>query len=232
MPEVMHACLVGGKDVDSHNLVHAIDLGDYPQETSLDIVSVKAALDASSCKILCDAVDETRSCYPDSVDRLPEHQLDLRRDELEALIGADAVGELWRLPRWLLSQRESGIPGVCSDTSDGSALYTTPEPNYRVEIFVRRYSRSTRPLIGFHRDGCAVTINVALSDDNAHTGGRLLAVLNDGLHVLRREAGEATVHPSSILHAVSAMESGTRYSLLLFFYHTCEHLPFSRLVRS
>ena len=189
------------------------------QECALDVISMKAVLDAPSCKVLRDAVDEKRSCYPDSVDRMPEHQLDLQRDELEKLIGVDAVAGLWRLPRRLFSQRESGIPGECSDEAEGSNCYVTPEPTYHVEIFVRRYSRSTRPLIGFHRDACAVTVNVALSDDDAHTGGRLLAVLNDGVHVLGRQAGEATVHPSSVLHAVSAMEGGTRYSLLLFFYH-------------
>lgn len=119
----------------------------------------------------------------------------------------------------LLPQRESGIPGEVSDAPPASR-WSNPEPRYRVDAIVRRFSRGTRPLLNFHYDAAAVTVNVALSDDADHAGGRLLAVLDEGVTVLRRVAGEATVHPSSVLHAVSAMEAGVRYSLILFF-----HLP-------
>ena len=36
---------------------------------------------------------------------------------------------------------------------------------------------------------------------------------------LARGQGEATVHPSNLLHAVTAMQSGVRYSAILFFHH-------------
>lgn len=55
-----------------------------------------------------------------------------------------------------------------------------------------------------HRDACAV----ALADDAAHEGGRLLAVLDDGARLLSRAEGEATFHPSSVLHAVSGVTAG------------------------
>ena len=87
-----------------------------------------------------------------------------------------------------------------------------------VDIFVRRYTRETRPWIAFHHDVSNVTINVALSDDAAHEGGRLHAIV-DGRHTtISRREGEATCHGDDVMHAVSAMRSGTRHSLIMFFY--------------
>jgi len=139
------------------------------------------------------------------------------------------VAELWKLPSRLLAQRESRIGGgqnesgvraereqresrFRGDSSDEPGRvrsqheeHEDPEPNkYRTEIFARRYSRTTRPWINFHRDACAFTVNVALGSDSQHTGGRLLAIFGDGLQTLPRESGDVTVHPSSLLHAVSA----------------------------
>ena len=34
---------------------------------------------------------------------------------------------------------------------------------------------------------------------------------------VERRMGDATVHPSSLLHAVTAMQTGTRYSLIVFY---------------
>ena len=48
-------------------------------------------------------------------------------------------------------------------------------------------------------------------------GGRLLVVLNSEVQALDRAEGEATLHGSDLIHGVSAMTSGVRYSLLLFF---------------
>jgi len=43
----------------------------------------------------------------------------------------------------------------------------------RITIFIRLYSRDTRPWIGFHTDLSTVTVNVALSADTSHKGGHL-----------------------------------------------------------
>lgn len=85
------------------------------------------------------------------------------------------------------------------------------------EIFVRRYSIDTRPWIPFHPDAYEVTVNVALSSDAAHDGGRLLGVFDGRVQALERGEGGATVHSSRLLHAVSSMTRGTRYSLIIFF---------------
>ena len=222
LPHVVRQCLVEGEEVDACALVEALQtinehVDEYPTETALDLLSVKGAIDAAGCETLRRAVDATRSVVPDSVDQMPEHQLDLSRDELEGYLGISTVAKLWRLPRRLASQRESGVPGETSDEPPANR-WANPEPQYRVVLFVRRYCRETRPMINFHRDTCAVTVNVALAADEAHMGGRLLAILDDGLHEIRREEGEATVHPSDVLHAVTAVREGVRYSLLLFFF--------------
>ena len=89
---------------------------------------------------------------------------------------------------------------------------------FSVDAYVRRYSRHTRPWLGFHTDRSVVTINVALAPDAAHEGGRLHAVLGGGHRIVEREEGEATVHGDDVMHGVSAMRSGVRYSLVMLFF--------------
>ena len=48
-------------------------------------------------------------------------------------------------------------------------------------------------------------------------GGVLLGVYDGAVRALARRAGDATVHPSSLLHGVSRMHEGERYTLILFF---------------
>ena len=66
-----------------------------------------------------------------------------------------------------------------------------------------------------------MTVNVALTSDSAHTGGRLLAVDQGALRWCKRLEGTATVHASTLLHAVTRMTSGERYSLILFYRRIC-----------
>ena len=86
------------------------------------------------------------------------------------------------------------------------------------DIFVRRYSRDTRPWIGFHTDRSAVTVNVALASDGTHEGGRLHAIIGGAHTIVEREEGEATVHGDDLMHAVSAMRAGVRYSLVMLYF--------------
>jgi hypothetical protein len=84
------------------------------------------------------------------------------------------------------------------------------------EAFIRRYSADTRPFNPFHQDRFRLTINVALSSDEDHGGGRLLGVYDGEVRAIEREAGEATVHSSELVHAVTNMTHGVRYSLIIF----------------
>ena len=87
-----------------------------------------------------------------------------------------------------------------------------------VEAFVRRYAPDERPWHPFHQDRAYVTVNVALSAEREHAGGRLLALFPGGaVRCARPAAGDATVHLSRVFHGVSRLRSGARYALILFF---------------
>ena len=85
------------------------------------------------------------------------------------------------------------------------------------ECFIRRYCAGTRPWIPFHTDAYEVTVNVALGSDDAFGGGALLGVYGGEVRAICREEGDATVHSSKLLHGVTAMARGVRYSLIVFF---------------
>ena len=68
-----------------------------------------------------------------------------------------------------------------------------------------------------HPDSAAITVNVALSDDAEHTGGRLVGLYDGRIQTLERAEGEAVVHTSALIHGVTRMSEGVRYSLILFF---------------
>ena len=146
-----------------------------------------------------------RSVAQDSVDGLPEHQLDLDVRSLMALVGANGVEALRALPgRFSASGGDDGRPPAA--------------PPLLIErVFVRRYAAAERPWFRFHMDTATLTANVALAADECHDGGRLLALLGGRLRSIERKAGEATVHPSSLMHGVSRMRGGVRYSLIVFY---------------
>ena len=63
------------------------------------VMRAQSVLSARACALLRAAVDSDRRLESDSVDQAPEHQLNLSRTALEALIGAEEANRLWRLPR-------------------------------------------------------------------------------------------------------------------------------------
>jgi tetratricopeptide (TPR) repeat protein len=157
---------------------------------------LRLAVDASLC----------HSCFSsDSIDGAPDYQRNLSREELEELVGAADTEALMRLP----GEFTSGVQG--EGEHQGNSTFG---------CFIRRYTRGTRPWIPFHCDSASITVNVALNDDADFEGGTLLGVHDGAVAAIVREEGEATVHPSTLLHAVTAMTAGARYSLILFF-NTC-----------
>ena len=183
--------------------------------TSAEMLRQPHCLSAAACATLRAAVDaavsaaepsesgvSTREALADHLmARAFKNQLALSRAELEALIGADAVRGLWKLA--------ASVP-----LPPGAAGCGDDAP---VEISVRRYTPCARPWIPFHNDRACVSLNVALADDCEHDGGLLLCVYDGAVHRVGRAEGEATAHPSTLLHGVSAITSGVRYSLILFF---------------
>src|SRR5262249_37313616 len=87
----------------------------------------------------------------------------------------------------------------------------------RIEIFLRMYSPQTRPYIAFHSDVSSYTVNIALNEDTSFRGGKLLALTGAALTVPARAVGPAILPAGNLVHGVSKIESGTRYSLIMFF---------------
>ena len=163
------------------------------------LLAHEAALNIDQCGTLCRfAKAHMTSVVPDTVDDLPEYQVNLTVDGLKELLGPDSVAALLKLPEAV------GAP-------PGEA----PE---RIEIFLRIYSPQSRPYIAFHSDTCTYTVNIALNEDSTFGGGKLLALHSGALKMLPRGPGTAILHAGNVVHGVSRIERGTRYSLILFFH--------------
>jgi hypothetical protein len=122
------------------------------------------------------------------VDGALEWQLNLRsREALTAVIGVAAVEKLWALAAKhyaemrcapLIDRPSCGMRPRCT---------TEPPPPSAAEgvaalphcwwIYIRQFDPYTRPWFQFHYDHSLLTVNVALTDDHAHVGGRLLALV-------------------------------------------------------
>lgn len=225
MHHIVHDLLVNNVDpctVNAGELLSAMQQSGTSNDwashmKSNGLSSQLAVLDAAQCANLRAAVDANTDDELDSVDGQLEHQLSLSTSELTALVGEETVADL----NALASQRHGEMTcGV--DARD----YSLPDRDCSVpddphQIFIRRYSASTRPWCEFHHDRSKVTVNIALSADSTHTGGRLLAVLQGRVQRCERLEGTATLHASTLLHAVTRMTAGTRYSLILFYGRIC-----------
>ena len=209
MPNISRRLLL--EHADPHSVAPSLLLEELqlPAETvslGAPVLRRPGLLSDDACATLRDAVDHDHREKPDSVDGAPDHQLNLSREQLVALIGTATVEALWSLPVEL--QGEATTPLVDA------------------QIFVRRYTPETRPWNPWHVDSAAVTINVALSDDASCDGGELLALHKDVISTIARGEGDATVHSSTLLHAVSRLVSGVRYSLIIFIGMSERKLPF------
>lgn len=72
--------------------------------------------------------------------------------------------------------------------------------------------------IDFHTDGMysSKTVQITLNGDETYKGGRLTFYAPDtGLDIPKRTAGTLTMHPRQMLHGVSRLEEGVRYSLFV-----------------
>ena len=164
MPPTVRGLLVDGREPTSVGTDELLAELKVPSLTGATIMSEPAVLSPRSCAVLRDAVDVKRSESVDTVDGAPEHQLNLSLKELASLVGTEAASVLCALPVEFVRR-----------TGSMSAEDVQVEPH---NIFVRRYTGSTRPWNPFHNDRAALTVNVALSDDRAHGGGKLLAILD------------------------------------------------------
>ena len=89
-------------------------------------------------------------------------------------------------------------------------------PNAKIAL--RRTSGPSPGCIAFHVDGgyASKTVQIALNDDKDYDGGKLCFVTGAGqLSVPKRKPGTMTAHDKNILHGVTKLHSGIRYSLFV-----------------
>jgi len=185
--------------------------------TAADFEHVDHALSADACAAVRAAVDAASFGAADSVDGCIDYQLNLSRVELEELVGKAAVAHLWQL----------AVVAVRRERGNDSAVAELEAH----EIFARRYTPNTRPWFPFHKDRSEVTVNIAVSSDAEHDGGRLLCLCDGEVRRIERGLGCATIHPSSLFHAVTRMTAGARYSLIVFFGRCEKIVAFNEAVR-
>lgn len=164
-----------------------------------DVVRRARVLDRRECRaLIAYGRNHMTSIVADSVDGLPEYQVDLGVEALAAIIGDAAVARLLALP------------------AEHGTRVATSRP--AVSLFLRMFSPDTRPYITFHSDVAAWTVNVPLDDDDDDIGGRLLMLVGGALHAERRAEGVGLSHPSELIHGVSRVKAGERWSLIALFH--------------
>ena len=83
-------------------------------------------------------------------------------------------------------------------------------------IVLRRREAKANQRLTFHRDHAAVTVNVALNGDGEYQGGRLMFLQDGEVVCPSRGQGSVVVNDNLVVHGVSAVQAGTRYSLFVF----------------
>jgi hypothetical protein len=199
-----------------------------PAQHTRSVVTRKRALTAESCAALRRVIDSempttARDGTDESEDGLAQQKLRISVERLIELTSRSEIESLWRLADEVLAlQRQEAYAHADAVGKvvpvETAAATEAAHGGFHVDLFLRRYTLEGRPWIAFHRDVSGVTLNVALSDDGAVTGGRLHAILGGRHRILTREEGEVTGHSDDLMHAVSAIRAGVRYSLIALFF--------------
>lgn len=213
LPSIVERALIHQDvSVDAQQLLQALDMSGKTRQAAVEALSrddnvqtFPGLLSRDECYTLQNYLWKHihQQCGIDDVDQCADWQVNLEESDLVRLIGRETVAKLYQVP---------------------ALLEGKPMEIQRVGIFLRVYERSPmgRPWMPFHSDGNDYTVNVALNNDSEFHGGRLLALTNNSLQILQRQQGDATGHSGSVYHAVSAMNKGTRYSMILFFHTRTE----------
>lgn len=242
MAPLERALLVDNADPETISSVALLDelqatLQDWPGEPG-QFAQESGILTADQCSDLCSVVDgsldDPRRLFLQRrglADGALEFQQDLSKEQLTLLVGEEGMARLWALAERCYHEMvrphapvASVVPEGDGGSADASAAQLLGECWW---IYVRRYSPSTRPWFGFHNDRSLLTVNVALSDDEMHEGGRLVAIACPSQGVrpcvkrFQRATGDVTAHTGKLPHAVTRMTEGHRYSLILFFGLPC-----------
>jgi len=207
------------------DLQHDGDRHDVASQQCRGVLIDPLALSSTACASLRAAVDAATFENHDTVDNELEYQLTLDSNDLAKYIGEKERDHLFsvaargyaQLVAPDLLEAAEAVPEWHAAGFEPMPL-ALGDPHY---IMIRRYSSATRPWFPFHFDGSILSMNVALNDDSEYRGGTLLAILHDEVRAFPRAEGTALVHSSALLHAVTCMREGVRYTLIVFFGHKC-----------
>ncbi|WP_444930914.1 2OG-Fe(II) oxygenase [Microbulbifer sp. SSSA002] len=166
------------------------------------VVDNLPVLTADQCTVLRRHICEhITSVVPDSVDDQPEYQVNITLEQLAELLDQCTVDKLLALP----------------DILHQHADLNGEEGNRQTTIFLRIYSPDTRPYITFHSDICRYTAVLALNDESEFQGGRFVMLGDNQLQTVPWHSGNALLHAGNLVHGVSRLTEGVRYSLVLFY---------------
>ncbi|EKX36258.1 hypothetical protein GUITHDRAFT_117613 [Guillardia theta CCMP2712] len=186
---------------------------------SMGVASLPAFLPADKCARVREHIGRTvKGDTIDSVDHCPEFQVSLSREQLSSLLEPHVVAALWALPTVFLEEQASAA--ALAEAVSRLTERELEERGWkgRVGIFGRKYEDGGRTHLGFHIDTNRVTINISLSPQSSHLGGNLLFLSGQALQLVRRDEGELSIHRGDVAHAVTKMQEGVRYSVILFFH--------------
>lgn len=82
---------------------------------------------------------------------------------------------------------------------------------YNTNSFYKKHVDTRTDELGYQRK---ITFVIQLSDDNDYAGGDLLLHTSEPAEKALREKGSIIVFPSFVLHEVTPILSGTRYSMI------------------
>lgn len=129
--------------------------------------------------------------------------------ELDALIGSAAAASIMDLGLLVAKQSLSASRQLLDEAS---------EPTLRLSLR-RRCAEvgNAGARIGFHRDVPRAVVNIALNGSDCYLGGRLLLAVDGCVLGPERSAGCATALDNAVVHGVSCLTAGVRYTLLAAF---------------
>jgi len=87
--------------------------------------------------------------------------------------------------------------------------------NYNT-IYIRKVT-GNNSLIDFHKDYSKRTMKIALNSPPEFEGGDLVYLSNGLIHKLDNLQGTITIHNNDIIHGVTPITKGTRYSLFILY---------------
>jgi len=69
--------------------------------------------------------------------------------------------------------------------------------------------------IDFHTDHAIKTLKIPLNSHNEYNGGDLIYLTKNKIHIPKQNLNSITIHQNNIVHGVTRLTSGIRYSLFL-----------------